>query len=415
MLRPVWTWVRGRLAGGSTPARLRALSAGTVVLALLFALLGSYGVDRRERAIGNAAASSAQLLAAQGIEVRLLRADALASENFLRGGLEDPGTRQAYVAELAAAGEGLVSVSNDAPASVLPSLREVSTAVARYSGLVEQARANNRQGYPVGVTYLLQANRVLGDEVLPALRDVQRSLRSDVNNQLDSADRAGLWFHTSGWLLVAALVGGSVWLAQRFRRLLNLPLVAATAAVLLMMIVGGSTQGSSITTAEAATAGPLQTADLAAQARSAGFRARTQEAIALIQRGNRSVADSAWTDANLVAEAALDRLCEQFKVCAPRNGYDQYVDTYGLVRSTDIDDADWESAVDLSLRESARVFGGFDQASETVTINSASEAAVEFDGAGDGLGLVRTLAIGVGLLAAGLALAGYGQRLKEYR
>lgn len=415
MLRHVWTWVRGRLAGGSTPARVRLLSAVTAVLALLFAMLGAYGVDRRANAIDAAAASATQLLLAQDIEVRLLRADALASENFLRGGLEDPAVRQAYVEELEAAGEGLVAVSNRVPADVLTALREVSTAVARYAGLVEQSRANNRQGFPVGVTYLLQANRVLGDDVLPALRAVQQSLRGDVNGQLDAADRAGLWLHAGGWLLVAACAGGLLWLAQRFRRLVNVPLAAALAAVLLVVVVGGMVQGSSIDDAERATSGALQTADLAAQARSSAFRARTQEAVALIQRGNGAAADAAWADADGDGRAALEPLCNSFEVCEPVRRYDAYASVYASVRAADTADGDWEGAVARSLTDSAVAFATFDRSSAEVVDNAAVAAAGELSGATDGLGLLRAAVFVVGVAAAGLALIGYGQRLKEYR
>ena len=68
MLLAVWTWVRGRLAGGATPARLRLFASATVVVAVAFALLGAYGVDRRAGAIDQAAESADQLLLAQDVE-----------------------------------------------------------------------------------------------------------------------------------------------------------------------------------------------------------------------------------------------------------------------------------------------------------------------------------------------------------
>ena len=37
-------------------------------------------------------------------------------------------------------------------------MESANAGLARYTGLIEQARANNRQGFPVGAAYQRQAN-----------------------------------------------------------------------------------------------------------------------------------------------------------------------------------------------------------------------------------------------------------------
>ena len=94
--------------------------------------------------------ASGQLLGVQDIRVRIVHADAIASSSYLRSGQEDPAQRTAYLDEIAKAGDGLVAVSAAANDTDLVQLSEASRLLGSYVGLVEQARANNRQGFPVG-------------------------------------------------------------------------------------------------------------------------------------------------------------------------------------------------------------------------------------------------------------------------
>jgi len=227
----------GLLRGGNTPTRLRAWMVGTAVVAVLFGVLGALGISRRDASLGDAAAASQQLIAVQDIRVRLVHADALATENYLRGGIEDATKRATYVSELAAVGDALVQAGNRVLPNEATRLAEVSTALGVYSGLIEQARANNRQGYPVGQAYLKVANdKVL--EMAATLRGVELSLRHQVNDNLDRADRAGVWIHALGWTLLLLVVVGGGWVAVRFRRLVNVPL--ALAAMLTLVLVAAA-------------------------------------------------------------------------------------------------------------------------------------------------------------------------------
>ena len=400
--------------GGSTPARLRAWMITTAMVAVLFGLLGALGVGRRDASLGDAADAAQQLIAVQNVQVSLVHADALASENYLRGGTEDAAKRALYVKELQNVSTGLVSVGNRVLAREADRLADVSAQLSEYSGLIEQARANNRQGYPVGAAYLRSANASAVAMVV-TLRDVQTSLRHQVNDNLDRAAKAGAWLHLVGWPLLFLIVIGGGWVAFRFRRVLNVPLTAAGALTLLLLVVGGSVQSSSMAKAETATANSLQLADLASQARSSAFDAHTQESLALIYRGNGAANEATWQQASAAVAIALGRVCGLGGSCGLAERYDQYVAEYMEVRRLDNAAGDWNGAVAASLGTVSAVFEQFSADSKELADQYTAAAITDLASSGDGLPPLRLVVFFAGLAVAALALAGYGQRLREYR
>lgn len=413
LARRAGSLVRRVVGGGSTPGRVRLWMSATVVVAVLFGVLGALGIGRRDTSLGDAAGAARQLIDVQGVQVSLVRADALASENYLRGGVEDAATRAEYVRELERVSAGLVSVGNQVLPDEAARLAAVSAQLGEYSGLIEQARANNRQGYPAGAAYLRAANATML-EMVATLRDVEASLRHQVNDNLDRADKAGAWLHLFGWTLLLLVVAGSAWLAARFRRLLNLPMAVAAVAVFVVLLAAARVQGGAMTDAEAATAGALQQADLVAQARAAGFDARAQEFLTLINRGNGADNEVKWEQAADNADSALSLLCGQSGDCDLLDSFSFYEANYVTVRSVD-DNGDWDAAVANSLSSGRDLFDAFSSSSDEVAQARIDEATAALAASSDGLAAMRVLVFLAGLLVAALALAGYGQRLREYR
>lgn len=404
---------RGAAKGGSTPARLRAWMVSTAIVALLFGVLTSIGVDRRATSLRAADEASQQLIAVQDVQVRLVRADAIARENYLRGGIEDGEKRATYASELAAVSDGLVTVGNRVLPDEAATLAAVSAQLSRYSGLVEQARANNRQGFPVGAAYLRTANS-LSSEMVADLQSVQASLRQQVNDNLDRADKAGVWLHLTGWPLLLMLVAGGAWVASRFRRTVNVPVALAGLVTLLMLVAGGTIQASAMSDAESATAVPLQAADLAAQARSAAFAAQAQEFSTLIARGS-GADDTVWQTSIATADLALDRVCAIRDYCGLQNYLASYARAHGAVRESD-NAGDWDAARESSLSgDAATSFAAFDNQITSTAATLGDDAALAMSSAADGLGALRLLAFLAGLAVAALVIVGYGQRLREYR
>ncbi len=419
-----------RLTFTSTPARLSVLRAVFIVLAVVFAVVSAFGVNQRAKAIDHVSTASAQLLALQDIQVRIVHADAIASSSYLRSGQEDPAQRTAYLDEISKAGDGLVAVSAAAGAGDLAQLSEASRLLGSYVGLVEQARANNRQGFPVGATYQRQANSIISNadtdvpDIVSSLQTVEASQRSQVNHNLATAHRAGIWLHLSGWLLFISLAVGSWWLWRTFRRIVNIPIAVALLVLFLLLLIGGTTQAGAVSDADSAVGNQLSAADDAAQARAAAFEARSQEALTLINRGNGAANEVNWQRGDDVVRTELD-IREPgdagFQTDAGR-AYNNYRIAHAEIRDLD-NKGNWDAAVAVSLGEqltasNADAVAAFDEFDKTVGQLATSEganASARLSDAVSPMHTLRNLVVVVALLIGGLAALGCGQRLREYR
>jgi hypothetical protein len=427
---PVMQLVGRRLAATSTPAKLSLLRAGLIVLAVVFAVGGAFGVNRRANAINDVRVASRQLLALQDIQVRIVHADAIASSSYLRSGQEDPAQRTAYLEEIAAAGDGLVAVSGAATDTDLEQLSEASRLLGSYVGLVEQARANNRQGFPVGATYQRQANGIVSNadvdtpDIVSSLRAVEASQRDQINDSLATAHRAGAWMQLSGWLLMVALVLASWWMSRTFRRIINLPIALSAVALFLLLVIGGTVQAGAVSDTDGAVGTQLEGADSAAQARAAAFEARSQEALTLINRGNGAANEANWLRGDDVVTQQLDRGFGSASGLSEDVGqaYEEYRSAHREIRDLD-NGGDWDAAVDVSLGEertpsgidAVSAFDEFDEAVGQIATGEGASASVRLSDAVSPLGSLRNVVFVAGLVVAALAALGIGQRLREYR
>ena len=82
------------------------------------------------------------------------------------------------------------------PTPISSKLSEASRLLGSYVGLVEQARANNRQGFPVGATYQRQANGIVSNadadtpDIVSSLRAVEAvAARPDQRQPRDCSSR----------------------------------------------------------------------------------------------------------------------------------------------------------------------------------------------------------------------------------
>lgn len=425
-------WARRLTSGrGSTPFRLRGLLIATILFAIVFAVLGAYGVGKRRSAIDAANHAATQLLALQDIRINVVQADSVASRLYLTGGAEDPGERSDYVDFIAQASSGLVEVALqlEPGGSQAAALQSANDQLTTYTGLIEQARANNRQGFPVGAAYQREANDVAND-LVGQLRIVEQGQRDAVNDELAAAHRAGAWLALSGWVLVGIIVLACVWLAVRFHRLVNAPLGLGLVAVVVVLLLATFKQGTAISDADDAVSGALTTADLVAQAQASAYDAVSNEALTLINRGNGQQYEDNWTHSSDVVDQALREASDRGATGAGTlaTTYDKYRDGHQTIR--DYDNAgDWDDAVAISLgrdygeatvsddelQATVVPFGNFAEASAQLVDESSAAATSALAAATDGLGLMRVLVFLTGMLVIVMAALGYGQRLREYR
>jgi hypothetical protein len=425
-------WIGRVTAGrGFTPFRLRAALVATILFAVVFAVLGAYGVGKRQSSIDAANHAAGQLLQVQDIRVAVVQADSLASRLYLTGGAEDPQSRREYLGFIDQASTELAAVAlqldlGDADSQALEA---ANAGLTRYTGLIEQARANNRQGFPVGAAYQREANTAVGD-IVAQLRVVEQSQRDTVNDELAAAHRAGAWLVLAGWVLVAVVVLAGLWLARRFRRLVNIPLGVGLVVIVLVLVAAMATQGSAVSNADRAVSGSLTTADLVAQARAAAFDAQSQEALTLINRGNGAGNEAKWQDSSAIVDRALGEACDRASssACSLQRSWPQYVDGHARIRELD-DAGNWDDAVAISLGEpygdstvsgdeltlTTAPFTAFAEGSGKLVDDSGAAATSALGDATDGLGLMRVLVFLAGMFVIVLAVLGFGQRLREYR
>src|SRR5215470_8888534 len=144
---------RLRAIVASTPARLTLWMVALLVVALGYGIAALVGSVQTSSSVASVRTSSGPLtVSAQSLYRSLWDADATAAAGFLSAGAEPPALRQRYLDDIASAGTALANVAA-AGQTASQALNTLATQLPVYTGLVEAARANNRQGYPVGAAY----------------------------------------------------------------------------------------------------------------------------------------------------------------------------------------------------------------------------------------------------------------------
>ena len=390
-----------------------------MAIAVLFAVLASSGVHRRQRGIEEARVAAQRLLDVQAVRVAIVAADSIASSNYLRGGLERSEARIAFDNNIRQASAGLANAREGLDAAASESLSAASADLTEYTGLIEQARANNRQGFPVGAAYQRQANALITTSTLPLLDGIESSLRGQVNDKMSAAGLASVWYYLALVVMLATLIVGLWWLSKRFKRLINLPLGVALAVVVVLGIVGMVITASSMSDANRAVERNLRHADLSAQVRAAMFDARSQEALTLINRGNGAAFERSWANSQATAELAGERSCP--RDCPLPEALAAYGAAHAAMRAVD-DRGDWEVAVNQALGDAdvdgTNLVTAFNHADAVATDQlqaNVRQADAALADAAAPLGGLRWFLIVAGLAVAVLAVVGYGQRSREYR
>ena len=178
--------VRGLVAAWfeGTPGRMRAFLVLAAAVSVVFGLAAAQGFRQSDGALDRAKANAAQVVRIQAIHTNLVSANADATNAFLVGGLEPPDQRQHYVDSMASAAR-LISEAASAQPADQKALGELNTTLVTYEGLIEQARANNRQGLPIGSQYLRDANAVLQNDSLPLVNALVDANEKRVDTEFD--------------------------------------------------------------------------------------------------------------------------------------------------------------------------------------------------------------------------------------
>ena len=351
--------------------------------------------------------------AAQNLYAASSAADAAAATAFLSGGSQTPLMRARYQQALAAAASSLADATAGAPdPETRKALAQVSANLATYAGLVEAARANNVQGFPIGSAYLREASASMQTNLLPGAEKIYSADLARVDQaqqRVGSLPKVGLALLA---LALAAIVIGSVIMFRRTNRTFNLGLLAAAVTVLLVIgcIVGGVRLAAG-DIERGRTEGTARFGQLA-EARILAQQARTDETLQLITRGDITASEKSFFGhiddlvarigtASPVASAAVDEwvASHRMQVDAYRAG--DYPGAVAQALGTDPGASGAQFAVvESSLRDA------IEQSRATMRSHVAD--------AGRYLAWTPTVTLVLMALAAAAAVVGLWPRLREF-
>lgn len=434
-------WAEGveqlRRAATTEPGRLRIIGAALAALIVLFGTVGLWEISGRTTSAEDVVGRSQPLSAdAASIYRSLADADTASSSGFLLGAKEEREVRLRYEKDIANASRLLVSAAANTGGNQdsRAQITLLSEQLPRYTGLIEQARAANRQGLPLGGAYLRYANEQMTTQLLPAAQRLYELETGRLYADYDDSRSWPLASLAAGLVALAALVWAQRRNYRRTNRVFNHGLLAATAAsvvVLLWLAVGHTVARASLSEARAQGQESLKVLN---DARIASLQARAGENLTLIARGAVLAADTKSDkydvdfttnmkelDAGLATALRLaDDRAGREPVTRAADGVKLWKQRHSAAREADLK-GDYEAAL-------AQVVGDKDHKDSSGaafdTVDASLEQAVAHEqreftrAARDGLGALGGLLTGTAALAvvgAAAALLGIGRRLSEYR
>jgi hypothetical protein len=395
-----------------TPQRLRLLSLGVVVVGVLVALVGVLTFSYLAVSLSRAKADTAQLIRVQKIQSNLLSADAIATNAFLVGGLEPPAQRAVYDEAMSSTSSLIVEASQAQPADAA-ALSALNQQVVGYAATIEQARANNRQGLPVGAQYLRNASADLRSTALPILDNLVSSNATRAADDMDA--RAGYIFPIIALLALAGVIIGQVWLARRFKRKINVGMLASAAVLLVITIASLIAAIQLSSTLNSITNGSFAAVNTAADTRIDANNAKSNESLTLIARGSGQAFEATWKSSADSVAANLQRLTDRPELV---NQWQAYTNVHGKIRELD-DGGRWDRAVSQATgsdtESSNTVFGTFDNNLAGYLDEVSQETSSSLAGIQPATVVFAILTLLSGLAVALLGRWGISARLKEYR
>lgn len=441
-------WAEGldevRAAATTEPGRLRVIGAVLALLVVVFGAVTAWQVSDRAAAADDVVTHSQPLTSdAASIYRSLADADTTAAVGFLAGGEESHATRERYATDIATASALLVKASANSRGAdeAGAQMARLNSRLPRYTGLVETARANNRQGLPLGGAYLRYANNQMRTELLPAAGALYDAESDRLTADYDKA-KAWPWYALAAG---AVAIGALGWAQRRHylrtNRVFNRGLLAATAAsvaVLLWLVAGHLTARAELTASNEHGARSLRVLN---EARIDALQARGDENLTLVARGavltearqdfyetgfRSGMADlagpgehgAASAHSRLGAALALaDDEAGRRPVRAALAQVRQWQVRHAQARAAD-DKGDYEGALAKVIGPDGSTGASFDRVAAGLQQALEHEQAQFRSSADAGRGALAGLPVGAGVLAAlgaAGAVLGIGRRLAEYR
>jgi hypothetical protein len=351
--------------------------------------------------------------AAQNLHAALSSLDATAASAYLSAGSQTPPIRAQYQQALAGAASALADATAGATdVQTRTAVAEISAQLATYTGLVEAARANNLQGNVIGSAYFREASSLMQATLLPGAENIYRSNLAVVEEKqrsIGSAPATGLALFG---VALAAVAVGSLIMFRRTNRQFNLGLVAAASVVLLAMVwIVVATRLVANDIEQSRRDGTAQFERLAG-ARILAQRARTDETLELVTRGDLTTGEESFHE-------HIDDLAAHL-AAGPETAA-QAVQRWVASHGRQVEAAqrgDYSGAVAQAIGSdpsaSAAQFGAVESSLLTEIKQTRATLRDEVSSAGRFLAWSPTVALVLMMVAASAAVAGLWPRLKEF-
>lgn len=427
---------RLRSAALTEPGRLRIIGAALALALMTFGAVTSWQMSSRTDSTDAVIDGSHPLSRDAAMIYRSLAdANTTAASGFLAGGNESEKVRDDYTQDIAEASRLITKAAANSSGSsrAHDQLEILAEGVPVYSRDVASARANNRQGLPVGGAYLRHADEQMRETLLPAAKKLYEAETGQLARDRQDA-RSLPWLSL---VLGAAVLGLLVWTQRRHylrtNRVFNQGLAAATTAtvLLLLWVLGGQLLARHhLDQAESNGGKSLQKLNAALVA---ALEAKGGEGMYLVTRGadadseksyQQSMADLAGEDPEAEEDGLLYEALgyaddEAGRVpirSAMRNaGFWHY--RHGEVRKVE-NSGEYSQAVAMVIGSRGttgetfeKVTGGLAEAIE----HEDSQFKTAADRGRNALTALPTGAVVLVLLGAAGAVVGLGRRLAEYR
>ena len=281
-------WARERLT--TTPGKLGLLTVLVVISALCFGSIASLAERSRSKAAERVRTQAEPLLVNSVLLYTALSdAHATATTTFLKGGLEPPALRARYLADLRLASDSLATLTHEADKSVdvAAAVKSITEELPLYSGLIEAARADSRQGFPIGAAYLRAASARLTGTILPQANRLYATEAGQLSDDYGRGTGKSALIVLIVVLVLALilLVGAQVFLARLSRRIINLPMAAATVVLVALSVwsvVGLINEENALSSARS----DSDSVELLSASRVLLSRAQSDQSLTLANRGS---------------------------------------------------------------------------------------------------------------------------------
>jgi hypothetical protein len=409
----------------TTPRRLRISSIALAVVAVTAGVIGGMAMLARQDAANRAIGTAEPLVFdAQTLDVAMSEANTNIAGGFLVGPVVPASVQTGFDQDMSRAAAALAAASQRAGTGrdVSKSIATVTSGLPVYGEEIATAEHYWRQGFPVGASYLAEANNLMRTQLLPAASTLYDTEQVRLSHDDDRASGSTLVAAVLILLAIVALAALFLHIdvARRFRRVINVGLAVAILAVVAVgvwAVLAAVSSGHAVSAAEHRGTSPLDTltrAGIFAQ------QARADDELTLATRDS----DTGYQEDYSAAAARLATLmgtrttgwttAETGDLSAAAQAWSAYTDQHNAIRSEDQGgdlstaiSSDRSKAAPAAAAVDAPLSAGVTTAVETFRRNDRS-ASNDLDGLA--LGCVVLMVI-----AAAAVLIGVEPRIREYR